>query len=55
MDIDMKFKKEDKQQYDKLTRMVNKAEKKAIEFIKNNLSHDSDLQLKCISCRKITV
>lgn len=42
----MKFKKEDKQQYDKLVRLVNKAEKKAIEFVKKNLDSDSELRLK---------
>ncbi len=46
MYIDMKSKKENKQQYDKLVRLVNKAEKKAVEFVRKNLDYDSELRLK---------
>lgn len=41
----MKMKRESKQQYTKLARLVDKAEKKAIEFVRKNLNSDSDLRL----------
>jgi len=46
MKIDMKIKKETKQQYNKLIKVVNSAEKQAMEFVKKNLTNDSELQLK---------
>ena len=42
----MKNQREEKQRYLKLSQLVNKAEKKAIEFVKKNLSIDSELRLK---------
>lgn len=46
MSIDMKSKREDKQEYDRLAKLVDKAERKAIEFVKKNLPYDSELRLK---------
>ncbi|MEK7140945.1 MAG: hypothetical protein AAB800_00185 [Patescibacteria group bacterium] len=42
----MKFKREDNKEYYKLVKLVDKAEKKAIEFVKKNLPYDSELRLK---------
>lgn len=42
----MKTKKETKQQYTKLVKLVNAAEKQAIEFVRKNIANDSELQLK---------
>jgi hypothetical protein len=42
----MKQKTEDKQEYNRLVKLVDKAEKKAIEFVKKNISHDSELRLR---------
>jgi hypothetical protein len=51
----MKIKKEDKQQYDKLVRMVNRAEKKAIEFVRKNLDSDPELRLSNTSTHRLTL
>lgn len=42
----MKLKTGDRQEYHRLAKLVDKAEKRAIEFVKKNLSHDSELRLK---------
>jgi hypothetical protein len=55
MNIDMKLKKEDKKQYYKLIRLVNKAEKNAIEFVRKNLVVDPDLRLKGASSRSLSL
>jgi len=47
----MKVKKETKQQYSKLVKLVNAAEKQAIEFVKKNITNDSELQLRTDSRR----
>lgn len=44
--IDMKSKRDESQEYYRLTKLVDKAEKKAIEFVKKNLPYDSELRLK---------
>ncbi len=51
----MKSSKENKQQYSKLIRLVNKAEKKAVEFVRKNLAYDSELQLKGASAHKFSL
>ncbi|MEK7533646.1 MAG: hypothetical protein AAB542_04390 [Patescibacteria group bacterium] len=51
----MKSKKEDKQHIDRITRMVNRAEKKAIEFVKKNLAVDPDLRLKGTSSHSLNL
>ena len=55
MNIDMKLKKEDKQHIDKITHMVNRAEKNAIEFVRKNLAVDPDLRLKGASSRSLNL
>lgn len=42
----MKNKKENKQQYNKLIKLVKAAEKQAMMFLKKNITNDSELQLK---------
>lgn len=44
--IDMKSKRESNQGYSRLAKLVDKAEKKAIEFVRKNLPYDSELRLK---------
>lgn len=51
----MKSKKEDKAQYEKVIRLVSKAEKKAIEFVRKNLDYDSELRLRNSSSHKLSV
>jgi len=45
----MKMIKDNKKDYLKIKKLVHKAGKMAVEFVKHNSSYDSDLQLKCTS------
>ncbi len=51
----MKTKKDNKEQYAQLTRLVNKAEKKAIEFVRKNLDYDSELRLRNTPNHKLSL
>lgn len=50
-DMKLKSREKDKQRYGELVRLVNKAEKKAIEFVEKNFIYDSEFQLKNVSSR----
>lgn len=51
----MKTKKETKQQYTKFIKLVNMAEKQAMEFVKKNLVNDSELRLKNSPTHKLSL
>lgn len=44
--IDMKSKQEKIQEYNRLIKLVDKAEKRAIEFVRKNLQYDPELRIK---------
>lgn len=51
----MKTKRENKLEYNRLAKLVDKAEKKAIEFVKKNLPYDSELRLQNSISRKLNL
>ncbi|KKU82471.1 MAG: hypothetical protein UY10_C0032G0007 [Microgenomates group bacterium GW2011_GWA2_47_8] len=51
----MKSKTENKQEYKRLAKLVDKAERKAVEFVRKNLSLDSELRLKYPTALKVSL